>query len=429
MHTVLVVSPHFPPINAPDMQRVRMSLPYFEQFGWQPLTLAVHAADTEGVRDPLLEATLPKKAFVHSVHALPVRLTRRIGVGTLALRALPFLYLAGSTLIRRHAVSLVYFSTTLFPVMALGRIWRSRYGVPFVLDMQDPWFNDYYERNPGVSRPPKYWLAQNLHRSLEAWTMCATDGLIAVSATYIHTLHERYPLLAERPALTLPFGADIADQDVVRAHPQPNRFFQPGDGLIHAAYVGRLGPAMVPALQMILHAVREGLARSPQLFGRLRLHFIGTDYATDARARKTAEPLAQTLGIAACVAEHTGRIPYFEALHLLHEADMLIVPGSDDPGYTASKIYPYILAQRPLLAVVHAASSVVTVLRETGAGEVVTLNPHTTAMHLSQVMEQMLARLPYTPVVNWQLFEPYTAIEMTRQQCALFDQVVNNTAR
>jgi hypothetical protein len=31
--TVLIVSPHFPPVNAPDHQRVCMALPYLEQFG------------------------------------------------------------------------------------------------------------------------------------------------------------------------------------------------------------------------------------------------------------------------------------------------------------------------------------------------------------------------------------------------------------
>ncbi len=34
MKRVLIISPHFPPINAPDCQRVRMSLPYYRRYGW-----------------------------------------------------------------------------------------------------------------------------------------------------------------------------------------------------------------------------------------------------------------------------------------------------------------------------------------------------------------------------------------------------------
>jgi len=41
MKRVLIVSPNFPPINAPDMQRVRMSLPFYRDNGWEPVVLAV----------------------------------------------------------------------------------------------------------------------------------------------------------------------------------------------------------------------------------------------------------------------------------------------------------------------------------------------------------------------------------------------------
>ena len=42
---VLIVSPHFPPVNAPDHQRVRMSLPYLGEFGWEGHVLAVVPLD------------------------------------------------------------------------------------------------------------------------------------------------------------------------------------------------------------------------------------------------------------------------------------------------------------------------------------------------------------------------------------------------
>ena len=106
------------------------------------------------------------------------------------------------------------------------------------------------------------------------------------------------------------------------------------------------------------------------------------------------------------------RIPYFEALQCLVDADALLVPGSDDPGYTASKLYPYILAVKPLLAVFHEASTVLDVLRRTGAGTVV-----------SFAMEAWWTRSPTAiraawfepdawsspPATDWDAFEPYTA--------------------
>ncbi|MEL6163125.1 MAG: hypothetical protein AAFR37_04960 [Cyanobacteria bacterium J06628_3] len=56
---VLIISPHFPPINAPDHQRVRMSLPYFKEFGWEAHVIAVQPDCVEGVRDTLLTKTVP----------------------------------------------------------------------------------------------------------------------------------------------------------------------------------------------------------------------------------------------------------------------------------------------------------------------------------------------------------------------------------
>jgi len=74
------------------------------------------------------------------------------------------------------------------------------------------------------------------------------------------------------------------------------------------------------------------------------------------------------------VSEQTDRMPYFSVLRCLADADGLFIPGSDDKTYTASKLYPYILARKPLLAVFHQESSVTEILRATGAGSVVTFD-------------------------------------------------------
>ncbi len=60
MKRVLLVSPHFPPVNAPDMQRVRLALPHLRGLGWEPTVLAVEPGLVEGGgREPRLEATYP----------------------------------------------------------------------------------------------------------------------------------------------------------------------------------------------------------------------------------------------------------------------------------------------------------------------------------------------------------------------------------
>src|SRR5207248_2676173 len=105
---------------------------------------AVDPALTERLIDPLLLETIPRDVPVHHARALNPRWTRKLGVSAIGLRALPFLYRAGARLIREHQPDLVYFSTTAFPVLVLGRLWKRRFGVPFVVDLQDPWVGEYF---------------------------------------------------------------------------------------------------------------------------------------------------------------------------------------------------------------------------------------------------------------------------------------------
>src|SRR5207249_7514785 len=192
MRRLLIISPNFPPVNAPDMQRVRMSLPHFAEFGWEPYVLAVAPTGDETL-DPLLVETVPSDIQVERVRAIPAAISKRLGIGNIALRALPSLYHAGSRLLSSGKVDLVYFSTTMFFAMPLGRMWRRRFGVPYVLDIQDPWLSDYYREHPETNPPPKYSLARRVHAILEPWTMKDVDAIISVSDAYLMTLRKRYP--------------------------------------------------------------------------------------------------------------------------------------------------------------------------------------------------------------------------------------------
>jgi hypothetical protein len=428
LRRVLIVSPHFPPINAPDMHRVRISLPHLRDFGWDPVVLAVDPASVEGIQDPLLAASVPADVPVSRVRALSTSWTRRLGIGNLGLRALPRLAGAGATLIRQHRIDCVYFSTTMFPAMTLGRYWKRRFGVPYVLDIQDPWLSTYHEEHPEAPRPPKYRLAHRLDALMEPWTMRQVDGVIAVSQAYIDVLRRRYPWLSADRTLTLPFGAADADFDLLADHRVTQTVFSPGDGALHGVYVGRGGHDLAPALRVVFEALQRLRAGTGSAATRVQLHFVGTDYAMGDRARQTVAPVAEAMGLADVVHEQTARVPYFEALQLLRDADFLLIVGSNDAQYTASKLYPYILAKRPLLAVVHRQSSVATVMRATGAGAVVTIDEATPAQQsvadCERALGALLSRLPFVPETDWAAFAPYTAREMTRRQCALFDRVV-----
>lgn len=428
MPTLLVVSPHFPPVSAADMHRVRVCLPHFEEFGWRSVVLAVHSDFVERVKDALLQETVPTDTVVHRVRAIPAAWTRVVGVSDLGLRAFAHLYRAGAEIIRRHPVHLVYFSTTVFTTMPLGRVWKAQFGVPFVLDLQDPWVGDYYETKPPNEWPPKYRFARLMHRLLERWTMRAVDGLIAVSDAYPEAVRKRHGRPPADLCRTVTFGASSLDHEMATKLPGDPGFPVQGDGLVHGLYAGALGKPAHRACTAICLALRQGLLDDPETFQRVRLHFVGTDYALDARARKWIYPIAEAMGLGAFVQEQPSRLPYFNALRMLQDAHFLIIPGSDNPGYTASKIYQYILARRPILAVLHERSSATEILRSTNSAEVVAFQSDWSANDIASLLARrwasFLSRLPFEPATRWDLFAPYTARETTRKQCQLFNAIL-----
>lgn len=432
-HRVLIVSPHFPPTNAPDSQRLRTALPYLRELGWEAQILSVQPNFVEHPQDPYLCQTLPEQTPITRVAALPTRYTRRLGLGNLGLRCLPFMQQMGERLLATQPFDLVFFSTTIFPVMVLGPRWFKRFGVPYVLDLQDPWRSQYHQS--GQTQPPggplKYAMAQLMADRLEPKAMRRVSHVISVSPAYPKVLQQRYSWLRDDQFTVLPFGAPQADFEQLPQMQIRQSIFDSQDGYRHWVYVGRGGVDMAKSLQALFAAIRQARDRDPLMWQSIRLHFIGTSYAPGSLAVKTVEPIAQDYGIADLVIEHPHRIPYFEAQQVLVESDAILLIGSDDPSYTASKLYPCILARKPIFAIFHQQSSVVDILRQCQAGQVVTFDRCTSEADLSTQILIQLRNLLQTakgaePATNWSAFQPYTAKSMTQRLCAVFDRCLSH---
>lgn len=358
---LLIVSPHFPPSSTADMHRVRLLAPLLGRHGWEVHVLAVHPDQVAAPRDPWLLGGLPPELPVERVRAMGLGMARLPGLGTLGLRALPALKRTGDRWLADGGFDMVYFSTTMFEVHALGPRWKRRYRIPFVMDYQDLWVSDYYRKRPGLVPPGgrlKYATASALHRWMEPRVLRACSGITAVSADYPTHLRRRYPDRCPPQSLVQPFPASL--RDIARITPAAR---ESGRTWL---YVGRGGSDMHIALRGLFRALSQHMPAS--LRGELRLRFVGTSYAAAGRGQPTIAPLAAEYGLQDIVEEVPDRVTYSEALSLILGADALVVPGSDDPAYTASKIYPYLLADRPLLAIFHRNSSVVDLIERVGGG-------------------------------------------------------------
>lgn len=398
MPRVLIVSPHFPPVNAADMHRVRMVLPFLHENGWEAEVLAVGPEAVAAPRDEWLEAGLPTDVPVHRVKALGLDWARCPGLGTLGFRALPAVLRKGHELLKRERFDLVYFSSTQWPVHLAGPRWKRRHGVPFTMDYQDPWVNDYYRRHPEV-RPPggrmRYSVAAALNRWMEPRVLRECSGYTSVSQAYPEDLVRRYPWSASIPHQVMPFPGSERDFERVRSEGVRQSHFNPADGRIHWVYVGRGGRDMETSAHALFRAVAEHARANSGFREQVVMHFIGTSYAPAGKGSATIAPIAAEYGLSDVVREQPDRIPYSETLRCLLDASAILALGSNDASYTASKIYPCLLARKPLLVVCHEQSGVVRLLEEAGGGVCATFGGDGAGTAASQVRTRWLEGRAY----------------------------------
>jgi hypothetical protein len=428
MKKVLIVSPHFPPVNAPDMQRTRTVLPYLELHGWEATVLAIRPDRVEGaVIDELLLKTIPASIRVVRVGGLKARWTRLAGFGNLWFRCGRALAAAGDRLLQTESFDLVFFSTTQFGFFRLGPRWRRRFGVPYVLDYQDPWISPYYRENK--VRPPggyaKFALSQWTARRMEPDVLRNASGVVTVSAAYGTILQREYPWFQPEKLLLLPFGVAETDFAVLGDHRPAQPLIAFGDGNFHYVYAGRCGPDMRIALTSLFRAFKGYMTRNPGQAAKVRFHFIGTDYAPPPLGRDWALPIAREESVTEFVSEHRYRVPYFDALYYLKNADALLGIGSNDPTYSASKFFPYLLARRPFLFIFHENSPVIAFAKKLGITSFFTFRTAADIPTLAEALEEhwfLNHSWTQLPTLDLETFRPYTAQLLTAKLAEAFDR-------
>lgn len=369
MRRVLFISAHFPPDSSAGTHRVRLLAPHMAGHGWEPTVLTVDPRDYEGRLDDALAASVPDGLRVIRTRAWPAAMTRGIGIGDLGLRAYRGLKSAATSLLAREPFDAVFI--TIYPTYPalLGPALKRKFGVAFVLDYQDPWVGEWGrsvgpdgEGLPDVKSRASRWLASRL----EPIALTAADGVTAVSsATYEQAL-ARTPSARPRATAELPIGWDRRDLQFI---PPSSRPFE-DDGNVHVSYVGTLLPAGFDTLRALFAALALERGRN-RAAARLRMHFFGTSNLRSAQAPPRVQPIAAEYGLAGVVTEHAPRLDYFDALAVLRASHAVLLLGSHERHYTPSKVFPALVAERPVFALIHEASNAADLLHRIGGAPTV----------------------------------------------------------
>jgi hypothetical protein len=231
--------------------------------------------------------------------------------------------------------------------MVLGRLAHMQFGIPYVVDYIDPWVNEYYWKLPRKQRPPKWAMSYALSRCLEPFSLRKARHITGVSQGTTDQVVNRYGWLTPAHATEIPYGAEADDFKYLRTHPRQNKIFDANDGKVHVCYVGAYVESMEETLRTLFAAFRDGLERVPRVFKKMVLHFVGTTYSTNGSDPFRVTAIARDCGIDRWISEYPQRVAYLDSLQIMLDAHALVLLGSAEPHYTASKVFPYILAERP----------------------------------------------------------------------------------
>jgi glycosyltransferase involved in cell wall biosynthesis len=194
-------------------------------------------------------------------------------------------------------------------------------------------------------------LQRRLDARLERAVALGADGLVGATGPISDDLARRF----ERPASTIRNGWDPSldrGLSTVETPPlEPDR--------VNLVYTGSLGGIRGHDDRGLLAALREISRDDAQLSGRLRLVIAGP-LTADERVELASPELAK-------VVRTVGELPRPEALKLQREADALLLITSRDLSIATGKLYEYLAAGRPILALA-GDNEAAAIVAETGTG-------------------------------------------------------------
>lgn len=416
MKTVLIIYPHWVPANLAGVQRPRLIGNYLKEFGWQPLLLTVESQYYEEPLDLLMQKTVSDDIEVIYTKAYNVIKPRIIG--DIGLRAFPFLKKRALQLCRERKIDFIWIPIPSFYTAIIGRQLHDKTGIPYGIDYIDPWVRDITNQNDLRAR-----LSQFAARTLEPYAVKKAALITGVSTPYYQPVIDRN-FKIEPVHAGMPYGFDPNDHTI-----ELNDVKLPWDGLPNCKpwiYAG----AFLPNSHLFVESFFETIAalkKEGKWDDSIQLFFVGTGYYPAKRITAYAEDY----GLSEIVTEHRERFPFLHILNFLSKADKVMLFGSTEKHYTASKTFQCLLSKRPLFSMLHAESSAVEVIKTAHADSFLLPyhdgdSKNTLVNHLKPIILNLQKVVDWHP--NLDSLDNYTSRKSAQVLAEAMDKVINSTS-
>lgn len=422
--TCLIVSLQYPPSSMAGVHRARHLCKHLSYFGWKPALISADPKDMVGATD--LDLLRISKADIDHfrVQAIPLKLSQLVGVSDIGLRTIfdwRRVFRKAVFQVKPEVVLLT--SSPAYPMLLTSWI-KKEFGIPIILDFQDPWVS-----LEGASRPKlsKGGLAHLLATRLEPQAIRDASYITSVSERQNSEMADKYPWLDRTKMAAIPIGGDPDDFDAMRTAPLTNPVVPLDSRRINLSYVGTFLPRAGPIVETLFLALKALRDETPQIGERLLLNFVGTSNQPRGGGNHLITPIARRMGVSDLVREVPERVPFLEALNILSNSHGLILVGSDEPHYTASKTFPALMSGTPYISIFHNASSAHQILIASGGGFAHSFKDTKDLQCLVTPLKENLAKFALAkldaPVSNPRAYEAYTAHNIARQFSQVFDAV------
>lgn len=355
MKRVLMIAYHFPPLaGSSGIQRTLRFVQHLPNFGWEPLVLTADQKAYESTSDDLL-AEIPPRTVVRRTLALDTARHLSIGGRYFNWMAQPDRWISwkysavreGLRMIQQYRPDAIWSTYPIATAHLIGAELCEKTNLPWIADFRDPMAQEGYPADEKTWRSFK----RVEEKAVELAKLClfTTPGAARM-------YQERYPQQADR-MIVLENGYDEESFSSVTTDGDTNNQLNPG--CLTFLHSGIVYPEERDPRQLFIVLAKL----KDQKFiekGDIKIRFRAAVH------EELLHSLATEHGVSDFV-EVCGSLPYREALAEMLRADaLLVLQASSCNEQIPAKIYEYLRARRPIVALTDPLGDTANVLRQAG---------------------------------------------------------------